>query len=406
MGDQTGAIGGEQGSPLVECFIPNEYESTSCIVMPTVRANQYEIRPGTLQMLPSFYGKPNEDPYDNLNQFMETSKIICIRDFDKDALKLLLFPFSLKDKAKQWLNSLPANSITSWTQMCEEFLKKYFSIGKTTLHRQEITGFTQHDGEQFHESWERFNDLLRTCPHHAIPKWQLVQSFYQGLMEPHRQLVDSSSGGTFLHKNVNDAWKLFENLSENSQHRASSLRHSRGAASSSSKQRGVYEVQPSNDLTHQVAALTKTLKELITSGQHPLPVGHHPPTFQEVCGICASPMHYITDCPSASQYPEFVQEQVSAAQGFSRPSYDPFSPTYNAGWKDHPNFSWRTQNQGSPSSLQQRSHNLSGFNQPKPNYPSKFNQMASQRAPQPFQQAPPPSQVPQPQRSPNFDETM
>lgn len=100
MGDQTGAIGGEEGSPLVEYFIPNEYESTSCIVMPAVRANQYEIRPGTLHMLPSFYGKPNEDPYDHLNQFMEMSKIICIRDFDKDALKLLLFPFSLKDKAK------------------------------------------------------------------------------------------------------------------------------------------------------------------------------------------------------------------------------------------------------------------------------------------------------------------
>lgn len=290
--------------------------------------------------------------------------------------------------------------------MCVEFLKKYFSIGKTTLHRQEITGFTQHDGEQFHESWERFNDLLRTCPHHAIPKWQLVQSFYQGLVEPHRQLVDSSSGGIFLHKNVNDAWKLFENLSENSQHRASSLRHSRGAASSSSKQRGVYEVQPSNDLTHQVAVLTQTLKELITSGQHPLPVGHHRPTFQEACGICTSPMHYITDCPSASQYPEFVQEQVSAAQGFSRPDYDPFSPTYNAGRKDHPNFSWRTQNQSSPSSLQQRPHNQNGFNQPRPNYPSTFNQAASQRVPQPFQQAPPPSQAPQPQRSPNFDETM
>jgi hypothetical protein len=81
-----------------------------------------------------------------------------------------LFPFSLKDKAKYWLNSLEPNFITSWTQMQQEFLKKYFTIGKTNQIRKAITGFSQFEGETFHEIWERMKDLLQKCPHHAILK--------------------------------------------------------------------------------------------------------------------------------------------------------------------------------------------------------------------------------------------
>jgi hypothetical protein len=65
-------------------------------------------------------------------------------------------------------------SITSWAQMQQEFLKKYFTIGKTNQIRKVITGFSQIDGESFHETWERIKELLRKCPHHAVPKRQQV----------------------------------------------------------------------------------------------------------------------------------------------------------------------------------------------------------------------------------------
>jgi hypothetical protein len=93
------------------------------------------------------------------------------------------------------LNSLETNSITSWAQMQHEFLKKYFTIGKTNQIRNAITGFSQIEGEPFHETWERMKDLLLKCPYHAVPKLQLVQCFYDGLTEPHRQMVDASSSG-------------------------------------------------------------------------------------------------------------------------------------------------------------------------------------------------------------------
>ena len=35
-------------------------------------------------------------------------------------------------------------------------------------------------------------------------------------------------------------------------------------------------------------------------------------SVQETCSLCASPIHFVSDCPMAAQYPEFVQDQVNA----------------------------------------------------------------------------------------------
>jgi hypothetical protein len=64
--------------------------------------------------------------------------------------------------------------------------------------------------------WERLKDLLRSCPHHAVPKWQLVQSFYDGLTESNKSMADASYGGIFMLKGEDEAWAMSENLSNNS----------------------------------------------------------------------------------------------------------------------------------------------------------------------------------------------
>ena len=87
--------------------------------------------------------------------------------------------------------------------------------------------FGQLEGEQFQQSWERLKELIRICPHHQVPKWHLVQSFYDGLAEGVHQMVDSSFGGTFMMKIEDEAWNLFETLSENSMHHTSSSQSSR-----------------------------------------------------------------------------------------------------------------------------------------------------------------------------------
>ena len=102
-------------------------------------------------MLPSFYGNTNEDPYKHLDEFLEICSTVKIQNFIDDALKLTLFPFSLKDKAKHWLETI-GKPIRLWEEIQREFLKKFYPIGRTNTMRRAITGFTQLPGELIHES--------------------------------------------------------------------------------------------------------------------------------------------------------------------------------------------------------------------------------------------------------------
>ncbi|CAN6447610.1 unnamed protein product [Victoria cruziana] len=68
-----------------------------------------------------------------------------------------------------------------------------------------------------------------------------------------------------------------------------------------------------------------------------------------VCGLCDSVGHVTDDCPISGGV-DVPAGQVNAAQGFSRPGYDPYSTSYNPGWRNHPNFGWR--NTGPQSQIQ------------------------------------------------------
>jgi hypothetical protein len=179
-----------------------------------------------------------------------------------------LFPFSLKERAKHWFHSLVPNFITSLAQLQQEFLKKYFPIGKTNDIRRAITSISQYEVEQLYETWERLKDLLRSCPHHAVPKWQLVQSFYKGLTEPNRQMVDASCVGTFMMKSEYKAWTLFKNLSNNSIQHVST--RCRAPAPKAPKIEGLFEVGHSSDIATQVVdAIIRKFDQLMVAGFAP-----------------------------------------------------------------------------------------------------------------------------------------
>ena len=72
-----------------------------------------------------------------------------IQNFSDDLLRLTIFPFSLKDKAKHWLGTLNV-TVQTWDQMQKEFLKKYYPIGQTNQMRKAITSFSQNPDELFH----------------------------------------------------------------------------------------------------------------------------------------------------------------------------------------------------------------------------------------------------------------
>ena len=77
-----------------------------------------------------------------------------------ETAKMRFFPFTLKERAKEWFFSL-CREFDSWRDMEDAFLSKYYSVGKTSAVRRDIRKFSQGPGEVFCEAWERLRDLLR-----------------------------------------------------------------------------------------------------------------------------------------------------------------------------------------------------------------------------------------------------
>ncbi|CAL2256109.1 unnamed protein product [Prunus armeniaca] len=98
---------------LKEYFIPTLSNTPSCIVLPEVEGNSFELKSRMIHLLPSFYGKSNEDPNTHILEFFDICGTIKILNVYEEVVRLKLFPFSLKDRAKAWLHSLLAESINS-----------------------------------------------------------------------------------------------------------------------------------------------------------------------------------------------------------------------------------------------------------------------------------------------------
>jgi hypothetical protein len=85
------------------------------IAPPAPEAIFYEIKPTLLNLImkEQFFGASSDDAVAHLNNFVELCEVQKYKDVDGNIIKLKLFPFSLKGRAKDWLLSLPTNSIDS-----------------------------------------------------------------------------------------------------------------------------------------------------------------------------------------------------------------------------------------------------------------------------------------------------
>ncbi|GKF46034.1 reverse transcriptase domain-containing protein, partial [Tanacetum coccineum] len=85
--------------------------------------------------------------------------------------------------------------ILTWDDLVFKFINKFFPPSKTTNLRNEITRFQQRFDETFYEAWDRFNDLLRACPHHGFSELHQLDTFYNALKSNDQDLLNSAAGG-------------------------------------------------------------------------------------------------------------------------------------------------------------------------------------------------------------------
>ncbi|KAG8486098.1 hypothetical protein CXB51_019412 [Gossypium anomalum] len=320
---------------------PNFTGIESSIVRPAIAANNFQLKPNTIQMIQQFVqfdGLQDENPNTHLANFLELCDTFKINVVSDDAIHLQLFPFSLRNKAKQWLNSLPRGSITTWEQMTKKFLLKYFPPAKTAKLHNDISSFVQMDLVTLYDAWERYKDLLRRCPYHGLPLWLQVQTFYNGVNPSTRQMIDAAVGGTINNKTPEEASEYIEEMSLNN-YQWQVIR------TKPTKIAGVYNVNSVTMLSNQVKLLNKKIDGLLGSTQV------HPTMRCDSSG-----RGVLTEYPPFNPTTEEEQVNYIGNSNF-RSQNNPYSNTYNAGWKNHPNFSWGGQGN-------QRPQNPQGFQQP------------------------------------------
>ncbi|XP_057792999.1 uncharacterized protein LOC131009358 [Salvia miltiorrhiza] len=274
-----------------------------CIVLPAINGNA-EIRPGFIQVLPKFGDLPGESAHKHLAEFDLVCSTLRPHGFTENNLRLLTFSHTLQGRARDWLFDLPPGSIRTWGDLEEQFLRKFFHESRAANLRMAISSIKQKKAESLADYWERFQQLCRKCPDHGFSDYQLLTNyFYRGMSSFDRKIVDAACGGSLTNKTLDEAKQLIVDMVSNGQQYEDE---------DDDRYRPVQKVEDSN-MNERIDALTSLVRGLADNN-----------TEQACMGS--------------------ADEQEMNAQRQRR--NDPFSNTYNPGWRNHPNFRWRQQEPG------------------------------------------------------------
>ncbi|XP_045791710.1 uncharacterized protein LOC123886438 [Trifolium pratense] len=297
----------------------------------------FELKSGLIHLLPKFHGLAGEDPHKHLKEF----QVVCStplrpEGITEDHIKLRAFPFSLQGAAKDWLYYLEPNSITTWNDLKKVFLERYFPASRAALIRKEICGIRQ-GNESLAEYWERFKQLVSSCPQHQITEQLLIQYFYEGLLPMDRNILDAASGGALVDKTPAAAKALIENMSLNSQ-QFTTRNNSASVNEIQSSSSSIKALETKFDA--RIDELTSLVKKLAVSKAQPA----------KVCGICTSSEHPTDTCPILQDetITELPQAYAAAAALYNQNRYnnpDLSTNKYHPSWRNHQNLQYGNQSQ-------------------------------------------------------------
>ena len=158
---------------------------------------------------------------------------------------------------------------------------------------QEINTFGQLEGENLAKAWDRFHELLRKCPHHRLTRWMQVHTFYNGLRNTTRTVIDASVGGALMKKTIAQAYEILEDAATNTNQWPREK-------TTPVKAIGGTDNEVLNNMVTHVAQLTKQLtrQQGITNAIQTNP--------WELCELCGG-HHNSTECQSGHQTVEQTQ---------------------------------------------------------------------------------------------------
>ena len=186
----------------------------SVVRQPSVESNNFELKSALMTMVQQhqFTGHPTKDPNEHLGRFLRMANTVKLNGVRPEVIKLQLFPFSLRDIAATWFDSLPYGSVNTWEELVEAYLGRFFPLSLTSERRKEISVFNQGENESLYTTWERFKRLLKRCPMHGIDLKTQMDIFYHSMNDTSKGIIDASCCGAFKRKSAEEARDLIEDL--------------------------------------------------------------------------------------------------------------------------------------------------------------------------------------------------
>ncbi|GJU90531.1 reverse transcriptase domain-containing protein [Tanacetum coccineum] len=183
----------------------------SAIVQPGVEDN-FVINSTHLKMIREnkFDGQLRADPHDHIREFLVICDMFKYGETHGEAVKILMFPYSLCDETKAWFDELNEAFITSWDKMKIVFINRFFSPSLFNRILLEIRSFSQNVCESLTEVWLRLKNILKKCHGHGLTKGAIIQIIYHGLDEPTQGILDVTAGGIFPYKSLNQAFQFLD----------------------------------------------------------------------------------------------------------------------------------------------------------------------------------------------------
>ena len=323
-------------------------EEYSVIRQPTMDANNFELKPALITMVQQhqFTGHPTEDPNEHLGRFLRMENTVKLNGVRPEVIKLHLFPFSLRDIAATWYESLPYGSVDTWEELVEAYLGRFFPPSLTSERRREIIVFQQGEDESLYVAWERFKRFLKRRPMHGIDLKTQIDIVYHALNDKSKGIIDASCCGAFKRKSAEEARDLIKDLAKCNMKTPSKF--SRG----SSRGKGIMELSKMTAMEAKLDAIMHRMDKQERK-MH---------TAHEIGAVERELMRRSADVPTeedsyGAEEVKYVNKQRSY---HSKPN--PNLPThYNPALRNHENFSYGG---GALHGPRQGQHPQQGYQQP------------------------------------------
>lgn len=178
--------------------------------------NNFELKGHILMMLKDipFSKKDHKDVFRHIYEFNDIANYFNVPNVVKEAVLLGMLLVTFTGATKIWLKSLALGTITTWTNLYDDFIEKFSLPSNITKLKNKIANFQQNDGESLFEAWERYKGMLWNCPQHNINVQQEVSIFYDGVNVTTGELLDSQ--GPMTNKEPNTIKELIEEFAKHS----------------------------------------------------------------------------------------------------------------------------------------------------------------------------------------------